>query len=99
MEIHEHTLIFPLFFFKYLQRTLDGWLKRQEQNVTVRCRPKSAKDVEDGVYSSTMTMQESKETMFSETKDQIMDGVNDAQDDNDGDISDLQCVLASALLE
>ena len=100
MELHEHTLIFPFFFFlKYLQRTLDGWLKRQEQNVTVRSRPKSAKDVEDGVYSSTMTMQESKETMFSETKDQIMDGMNDTEDDNDGDISDLQCVLASALLE
>ena len=44
-------------------------------------------------------MQESKETMFSETKDQIMDGMNDTEDDNDGDISDLQCVLASALLE
>ena len=76
---------------------MDGWLKRQEQNVTVRSRPKSAKDVEDMKYMSTMTMQEGKQTMLSEGKDQIIDGMSEG--DGDGDISDLQCMLANALLE
>ena len=78
---------------------MDGWLKRQEQNVTVRSRPKSAKDVEDVKYMSTMTMQESKQTMYSEAKDDVVDGMNDARNDGDGDISGLQCILANALLE
>ena len=77
---------------------MDGWLKRQEQNVTVRSRPKSAKDVEDVKYMSTMTMQESKQTMYSEAKDDVVDGMNDARNDGDGDISGLQCILANALL-
>ena len=79
----------------FLQRTLDGWLKRQEQNITVRSRPKSAKDVEDMKYMSTMTMQEGKESMLSEAKQNDDDG----DGDGDGDISDLQCMLANALLE
>ena len=42
---------------------------------------------------STMTMQEGKESMLSEAKQNNDDG------DGDGDISDLQCMLANALLE
>ena len=48
-------------------------------------------------YMSTMTMQEGKQTMLSEGKDQIIDGMSEG--DGDGDISDLQCMLANALLE
>ena len=89
------THLIRLYVVPSFQRTLDGWLKLQEQNVTVRSRPKSAKDVEDMKYMSTMTMQESKQTMLSEDKDPTIDGM----DEGDGDISDLQCMLANALLE
>ena len=46
-------------------------------------------------YMSTMTMQEGKESMLSEAKQNDDDG----DGDGDGDISDLQCMLANALLE
>ena len=44
-------------------------------------------------------MQESKQTIYSEAKDDVVDGMNDARNDGDGDISGLQCILANALLE